>query len=236
LQSRYGDTTDVCYVDRQPLIETESRFSESMIAGGIGGAALGAGLGALLSGGSGRGAAWGALAGGLSGLVGGYLYAKQQQAQTREQLLASIDADAGRDYHHIVQTNSALDRLVACRQMQMNQVAAQYRSRAITPLQAKAEFEQIAARMANDDALISEVVGKSNERASTYVSARAKVLGIEETTPPQAVSAQASSQAPQTETAVFARATQEAAAKEREHQRLRADLQTRINELGAAVG
>src|SRR6516162_1756778 len=89
LQSRYGDTTDVCYVDRQPLIETESRFSESMIAGGIGGAALGAGLGALLSGGSGRGAAWGALAGGLSGLVGGYLYAKQQQAQTREQLLAS---------------------------------------------------------------------------------------------------------------------------------------------------
>jgi hypothetical protein len=220
------------------MMETESRFSESMVAGSVGGALGGAALGAIASGGSGRGAAIGAGLGALAGALGGYLYAKQQQAQTQQELLASIDADAARDSQQLAMTNSALGRLVACRQNEINQVAAQYRSKAITAAQAKAAYETIGAQMAEDGALINDVLGKSNDRAATYVSARTQTLGLEqvgsETTVASAPST--ASVPPQNSVQAFQRATQTASAQAQEHQKVQRDLQARINELSAATG
>ena len=246
LRARYADASDVCYAQRQPLIETESRFSESMLVGGAGGAVAGAAIGGAASH-SAEGALIGAAIGAAAGLLGGYLYAKERQARDRQQLLASIEADAARDNRQIARSNSALDRLVQCRQGQIDLVAAQYQGKQLTAPQARSAYERIAAQMAVDDSLIGDVLGKSRERAQTYVSARAKVVGIE----PEPVAAQpppvvqpapqaaqpAPSVAPPTsEAAAFARATREAEAKEQQHKRLRADVQTRINELAASVG
>jgi hypothetical protein len=209
-----------------------------MVAGGLGGAAAGAAIGAIASGGSGKGAGIGAAIGLITGLAGGYLQAKQQQAQTQAELLASIDADAARDNRQFAMTNSALGRLVACRQNEINQVATQYRSKAITAAQAKAAYQTIAEQMAADGALINDMLGKSNDRAATYVSARTQTLGLEQVGSETTVASAPSNASvpPQSSVQAFQRATQTASTKEQEHEQLRKDLQARINELSAATG
>jgi hypothetical protein len=187
-----------------------------------------------VSGGSARGAL---IVGAATGTLGGYLSAKQQQAQTRQELLASIDADAARDNQQFAPASAALGQLVACRQNEINQVAAQYRSKAITAAQAKADYQAIAAQMAEDGALINEVLGTSNERAATYVSARTQTLGMAQADGAAVAGGPSPAGAPpRNSVQAFAHATQGAAAKEREHEQLRQELLARINELSAATG
>jgi hypothetical protein len=195
LGTRYGDIDDVCYAERQPLVQTRSQFLKTWI-------------------------------------YRNYFSALRAQSETREQLLAEIDADASRDNRELTATGTALDRLVACRQNEIGQVAALYRVRSITAAQAKSAYRMIAARMVEDGELINAVLGTVNERAATYVSARAQILSLTQSgnPPPRAAPSRAHG------SEALARAKGEIEAKEAAHRQLRQMLQQRIDELAAATG
>src|SRR5215469_796637 len=110
-ESNYADKSDVCYTQRQPLIDSKNVFAESMITGALIGGAGGAAVGAAASKNPGQGALVGGMIGIAAGLTAGYLHAKQEQAKTRAELLASIDADASRDNRQLVTGSNAIANL-----------------------------------------------------------------------------------------------------------------------------
>lgn len=178
LDRQYGDRTDVCYAARKPLIDTGNVFAESMITGAAIGAATGAATGAAADRSNrGQGAVWGAVTGFLVGLTAGYLDAKQKQAKNQAELLASIDADASRDNQKLAASNSAIGQLTRCRQTQVEGVERQYRSHAVTAAQAKAQLQQIQSSIHQDNELISDVLGRSVDRAKVYIKARGDAGG-----------------------------------------------------------
>jgi Glycine zipper len=173
LQTRYGDSGDVCHLARQPLIDTEENFNLTIAKGAGIGAALGGVIGGVATG-SWKGAAIGAGAGLLAGGLGGYYQAKVSQAHTREALLASINADADHDLNQMRMSISAIDQLVGCRNNEISNVESAFKAQAISRGQAIAQMRLIKTQLAGDDQLVGDVLGEANKHAATYVSARAK--------------------------------------------------------------
>jgi hypothetical protein len=235
LETRYDEPTDVCRYARLPLIQTERAFNESILVGAGTGAAIGAGAGALI-GRDWRGALIGAAAGLVAGAVAGYAKAKMDQAHTREQLQASVDADASRDLRQLNGSIDALHQLIDCRNSQIAQVTAQFSSKSISREQALAQYQLINQQMLTDDNLIAEVLGKADERSATYVSTRAMSTQlppeIATSEPPPAPNAPPAHDA----TAALVSAQHVAAADQEKHRELRASLEARIQDIKAVVG
>jgi outer membrane lipoprotein SlyB len=229
LETRYDEPTDVCRYARLPLIQTEQAFNQSILVGAGTGAAIGAGAGALI-GRDWRSALIGAAAGLVAGALSGYAKAKMDQAQTREQLQASVDADAGRDLQQMNGSIDALHQLIDCRNSQIAQVTAQFSSKSISREQALTQYQLISQQMLTDDKLIGEVLGKADERSATYVSTRAMSTQL----PPE----NATSPPPPADnpTVALVSAQHVAAADRQKYRELRASLETRIQDINAVVG
>src|SRR5579864_3483236 len=176
-ESKYADKSDICYSARQPLIDSGNVFAESMITGALVGGAAGAAVGAATSKNQGQGAVVGGVIGMAAGLTAGYLHAKQEQAKTRAELLASIDADASRDNRQLVTGSNAIANLTRCRQDQIAAVERNYRAKAITAPQARQELQDIQTSVHADNALIGDVLGEAVDRSKVYVQARAESGG-----------------------------------------------------------
>jgi uncharacterized protein YgiM (DUF1202 family) len=176
-ESKYADKSDVCYPARQPLIDSGNVFSESMITGALVGGAAGAAVGAATSKNQGQGAVVGGMIGIAAGLTAGYLHAKQEQAKTRAELLASIDADASRDNRQLVTGSNAIANLTRCRQNQIAAVERNYRAKAITGAQARQQLQDIETSVHADNALIGDVLGEAVDRSKVYVQARTESGG-----------------------------------------------------------
>jgi uncharacterized protein YgiM (DUF1202 family) len=179
--NKYANTSDSCYYARKPLIDTGDVFSQSMITGAAVGGVAGAGVGAAAdSSHPGQGALIGGLVGAATGAFAGYLAAKQKQAANRQELLASIDADASRDNRQLVTSSNAIASLTHCRQEQVAKVMREYREKRITAADAKAQLVTIRGNIHDDNALIADVLGEASDRSTTYVKARADAGGISE--------------------------------------------------------
>jgi uncharacterized protein YgiM (DUF1202 family) len=176
-ESKYADRSDSCYSARQPLIDSGNVFAESMITGALVGAAGGAAVGAATSKNQGQGAVVGGVIGMAAGLTAGYLHAKQEQAKTRAELLASIDADASRDNRQLVTGSNAIANLTRCRQDQIAAVERNYRAKAITAPQARQQLQDIQTSVHADNALIGDVLGEAVDRSKVYVQARSESGG-----------------------------------------------------------
>src|SRR5579864_3661396 len=176
-ESKYADKSDICYSARQPLIDSGNVFAESMITGALVGGAAGAAVGAATSKNQGQGAVVGGVIGVAAGLTAGYLHAKQEQAKTRAELLASIDADASRDNRQLVTGSNAIANLTRCRQDQIAAVERNYRAKAITAPQARQQLQDIQTSVHADNALIGDVLGEAVDRSKVYVQARAESGG-----------------------------------------------------------
>jgi hypothetical protein len=239
LETRYDEPTDVCRYARQPLIQTERAFNESILVGAGTGAAIGAGAGALI-GRDWRGALIGAAAGLVTGALAGYEKAKMDQARTREQLQASVDADANRDLQQLNGSIDALHQLINCRNSQIAQVTAQFSSKSISREQALVQYRLIDQQMLADDKLIAEVLGKADERSETYVSTRAMSTQLppeRATSPEMPPETAPSAPAPaHNSTVALVSARSVAAADQVKHRELRASLEARIQDINAVVG
>lgn len=170
LAGKYGDTADACYYARKPLIDTGDVFARSIITGpavaGAGADRSDPGQGALVS--------------AATGTFGGYLAAKQEQANNRQELLASIDADAARDNRQFVTSADAIATLTHCRQERVAEVMRAYHEHKLSAAGAKAQLVAIRGAIHDDNALIANVLGEAADRSTTYVKARARAGGIGE--------------------------------------------------------
>jgi hypothetical protein len=100
--------------------------------------------------------------------------AKVSQADTREALLASINADADHDLNQMRMSISAIDQLVGCRNNEISNVESAFKAQAISHDEAIAQMRLIKTQLAGDDQLVGYVLGEANKHAATYVSALAK--------------------------------------------------------------
>jgi hypothetical protein len=254
LTQQYGDTSDRCYTERKPLLDTEGNYAQPMITGAVIGGALGGAAGGL------AGRSWeSALIGLGTGIVAGagvgYLSERQRMAHSQQELLASIDADARRDVQGIRTSTSAIANLTRCRNAEIAVVNQRYAAKATTAQQARAEYQQIDQRMKGDDELINKVLGQAGDRARTYVQARAKTLNVPEQAvytpappsaspgaqPPRTRSSTTSQTTvaappPRSDTEAFARGTEEAKLRADEHKQARDDLENRIKDLSVISG
>ena len=224
----YDDPSDPCNYARQPLLESGRTFSQSIITGAAIGALGGAAAGASLSRNSAQGAGFGALAGGVLGAMSGYLAAKQEQARTQSELIASIDRDAASDNRTLVSARNAIGTLTRCRRKQVADTDRAYRSHAITAPQARQELEKVHGQMRADDQLIAEVLGKVGERTQTYVSAKEQAGSGRG----RRVAARGS----QGSTGALQQTERQAQQQQTEHRDVDTGLQKRINDLSATVG
>lgn len=224
----YDDPSDSCNYARQPLLESERVFSESIIAGAAMGAIGGAVAGASLSRDRGEGAGLGALTGGLLGAVGGYLAAKEQHARTQAELIASIDRDAASDNRTLVSARNAIGTLTRCRRRQVADVERAYRNHSITAPQAKQQLEVVHRQMRADNELISQVLGKVDERSQTYVSAKERAASRS--------GRRVVAHANQGGTGALQQTERQAKQQQSEHSQVDTGLQRRISDLSAAVG
>jgi uncharacterized protein YgiM (DUF1202 family) len=173
LETKYGNQSDACYYARKPLIDSGNVFAQSMITGAAVGGATGAVAGALIAKDKVEGAVVGGVVGAAAGAAAGYLHAKQEQAKTRAELIASIDTDAARDNRQLVTGSNAIAMLTRCRQDQIAVVERNYRSKAISASEARQQLQGIQSAVHDDNALISDVLGEADNRSNTYIQARA---------------------------------------------------------------
>lgn len=170
LAGKYGDTADACYSARKPLIDAGDAFARSMITGAaVAGAAADR-----------NDPKQGALVSAAAGTFGGYLAAKQQQANNPQELLASIDADAARDNRQFVTGSNAIATLTHCRQEGVAKVMRAYHEHKLSAADAKAQLVTIRGAIHDDNALIADVLGEAADRSTTYVKARARAGGFGE--------------------------------------------------------
>lgn len=226
----YDDPSDPCNYARQPLLESGRTFSQSIITGAAIGALGGAAAGATFSRNSAQGAGFGALAGGVLGAMSGYLAAKQEQARTQGELIASIDRDAASDNRSLVSARNAIGTLTRCRRKQVADTDRAYRSHAITAAQAKQELEKVHGQMRADDQLIGEVLGKVGERTQTYVSAK------EQAGSGSGRGRRVAARGSQGSTGALQQTERQAQQQQTEHRDVDTGLQKRINDLSATVG
>ena len=223
----YNDPSDTCNYARQPLIESGRAFSEDILAGAAIGAVGGALAGAAIDRNRGQGAGFGAIAGGLAGAVGGYLAAKQRQAQNQAELIASIDRDAYRDNTTLVRASNSIGTLTRCRRTQVAGIERSYRGHTITAADAKAQLQHVHDQMRADNDLITQVLGKVDDRSQTYAGARS-----------QAVSSGGTRRVARGGggTATLQHTEQQAHQEQTQHQEVDSGLQRRISDLSATVG
>jgi hypothetical protein len=174
----YDDVTDPCNTLRQPLIATQTDMQKSVVTGVALGAIAGGGLAAILGGDS-RQIVAGAGLGALSGGAAAYLTAKQKEARNREELIAAINNDAGADHQLLYAFKRNIGRLGSCRTRQIEQVRNQIKSGEISRSQGLAKANEIQTSIDEDNQIIEQVIGKADERYSTYVDAKAEVMGVE---------------------------------------------------------
>ena len=177
----YDDPSDACNTFRQPLIETEVDLRAWTVGGAAAGAVVGGVLAALLGGDAAQ-VAGVAAAGAVVGGTAGYLAAREKQNSTQEELLAAIENDAMSDSKKVQQVTAAIERLWACRQRQIENVRVQFEEGEISKAIAISRANDIQTANDKDNQLVEQVMGRIDKRYSTYVDAKAEVLGADRPT------------------------------------------------------
>jgi len=172
------DSNDVCSRHRQPMVEAQERFNQTIAVGAVSGAALGALTGALITGDWG-GAVAGAVAGGLTGAAAGYMKAKQDQYGNRQAILASINRDVRDSRGYMTRIGASIRRLNTCRANEVADLRRRIQTGQVSKDQARAELRVLRSRIADDRKLVNAVMGDVDEANGAYADALAKTQGVE---------------------------------------------------------
>lgn len=172
------DANDPCSANRQPLVEAQQRYNETIAVGAVSGAALGALIGGLATGDWG-GALAGAAIGGVSGAVGGYLQAKAQQASNRAQVIDAINQDVRDSRRYVSRIGEGIRRLNTCRANEVADLRRRIQAGAVSGEAARAELAVLRSRIADDRRLVNAVIGEVNENRGVFADALAKTQGVE---------------------------------------------------------
>lgn len=184
LSRSYDDPSDVCVAERRPIIELRSTEEQDRlrqaIAGAVVGGILAGGIAAatgndnwLLIGGIGAGV------GLLAGYTRAYLDQKAETAQTREELLASVDGDAQAERARLSQTARSVQDLRDCRRDQIAKLRTDIRDGILTGDAAREAALDLQSRARGDNRLISEVLGGADQRVDAYVDTTAAVSEVD---------------------------------------------------------
>lgn len=175
-----NDADDVCAANREGLVRSQEYFDETLVKGAVAGAIIGGVIGALTSENRARGALIGAGVGGLSGLAAGYLKAKADQAENRDQLRQSIYGDAAADGSRLSDLQRSITELNQCRARQIDEIRTAFQSRSITGDEARARSAVVRAAIGRDADLIGEILDDADERNVVYRQSVARVDNVDE--------------------------------------------------------
>ncbi len=172
------DANDFCSRNRQPLVDEIQRFNDTIAVGALGGALAGAAIGAAATGDI-TGVLIGAAAGALAGGAGGYLLAKQRQANTAAEVAQAINQDVRATRGWVSSVSEGIRRLNTCRANEVNELRRKIQSGELAGAAAQAELAVLRERIAADRKLVNQVIGKIDENQGAFADALAKTQGVE---------------------------------------------------------
>lgn len=172
--SGYIDSSDPCNANRKPFVDAKTDFASWTIGGSVVGLIVGVGAG-LLVGGKAKHALIAGSAGALIGAGAGYLAAKQRQASNRAELLTLIDGDADSDGRRIDRLTLLVEDLGNCRIRQSKGIEQRARQGQIDRGEAKAQWAEVDELILQDDEVISDVLGKAEDRLAAYIDAKSQL-------------------------------------------------------------
>ncbi len=172
------DANDFCSRNRQPLLDEIQRYNDTIAIGAVTGALAGGLAGAAATGDI-AGVLVGAAIGAAAGGVGGYLVAKQRQANTAAEVAQAINQDIRATRGWVSSVSEAIRRLNTCRANEVNDLRRRIQSNQLSGPEAQAELAVLRARIADDRKLVNQVIGKVDENQGTYADALAKTQGVE---------------------------------------------------------
>lgn len=172
------DGRDACRAYVVQLDSTGDFYGEDILRGAAIGAGTGAIAGGLLAAATGRrgtdilaGAAIGALAGGVVGGVGGYIAARQRQAQDQGGLVQAVGGDLRNENRQLDATQLAFNQLVDCRVNAANRIRADVRSGRMSRDQGMALMTYQRDLMRRDVALAQQINQKIGTRGGEFDTA-----------------------------------------------------------------
>lgn len=160
---------DVCAEQATALRESQGYFERSIIQGAAIGAVGGAVLGGIFGGGD--GALAGAAIGAAAGAGGGYLAARQNEAEDRAALNSTVYQDAQNETGEIVRALAAFNRVRDCRLARAADIRQQFGAGQLTRDQAQAALDAERRRYADDITVVKAIAGKIDERHQEFVTA-----------------------------------------------------------------
>jgi outer membrane lipoprotein SlyB len=172
------DGTDACRPQRVALDSTGNYYAQDMVRGAAIGAVSGGVLGGLIgAAATGRtrdiaiGAGAGVLAGGALGAAGGYLAAKQRQAQDQASLSAAIGGDLANENAQIDRTQFAFNQLIDCRLMAAEAIRQDVRSGRTAPEAGRLQMADLRTRVQQDIAIARKINQQIGTRGAEFDTA-----------------------------------------------------------------
>ncbi|MGF1500890.1 MAG: SH3 domain-containing protein [Paracoccaceae bacterium] len=169
---------DPCSQNRQPMVEAQQRFNDTIAGNVVVGAVIGGIIGGVITGDIG-GAIGGAIAGGLAGAAKGYVDAKAQQAQNRAEVVQAINQDVRSSRAYVSTIGEAVRRLNTCRANEVADLRRRIETGQISGDAARAELAVLRNRIADDRRQINLVMGDVDENNGVYADALSKTQGID---------------------------------------------------------
>lgn len=172
------DGRDACRAYVVQLDSTGDFYGEDILRGAAVGAGTGAIAGGLIAAATGRrgtdilaGAAIGALAGGIVGGVGGYLQARQRQAQDQAGLMMAVGGDLRNENAQLDRTQMAFNQLLDCRVNTANRIRQDVRAGRLSRDQGMALMGYQRDLMRRDVALARAINEKIGTRGAEFDTA-----------------------------------------------------------------
>lgn len=175
------DPNDVCGQARADLESSKDFFTQSVIAGAVGGALLGGLGGALFSGlrggdDMGESIAVGAATGAVVGGVGAYFQARQKHAADQRELARTVYEDVTKDGAEIDRATLTFIKLKECRFAAAERIKADFKAGRIERATAAARLAEQQRRFDEEIALAEQLGAKMTERQQEYQFAAQQLL------------------------------------------------------------
>jgi hypothetical protein len=178
---------DPCDQYRRPLIKVQEDAAKTWVSGTVvvSFVAALAGAACLASGGS-KAVCAAVVAGFLAtGVAVVYWKEKREEAKNREELQAVLDGEAGDARTRFNPAKVALQQLTACRTQQIGDLDRRLRAlgqqaedRLQNIVAIKADLDHVMGHVSQDQALINEILGRADQRATEIAETKARSLGV----------------------------------------------------------
>jgi len=154
----------------QALRESQGFFERSIVQGAVIGAVGGALLGGFI-GGNTRSAIAGGLIGGMAGAGGGYLAAREKEAQSRAQLADTVYGDVKAESAEVVRALAGFEQARNCRLQRADTIKRDYAQGRLTRDEAGRQMALERSRFADDLKVVRAIGAKIDERHAELLTA-----------------------------------------------------------------